>query len=67
MTSNELKNLDAGDIVRHVLGESYVIIGKDSKGIPIAVKKIAVSNPSEWLLVVRHKGKDKATIRKVNE
>lgn len=49
MTENELKQLSDGDIISHLgSGESYIVI----TGWPniVAIRKITVTNPSEWEL-----------------
>jgi len=53
MTEKELRNLQAGDIVRSKSGsEGYIITGSYGNRA-IGVRTIDITNPSEWDLVIK--------------
>lgn len=58
MTADELKELERGDIVRH-LGDagSFVVCDNFGKRVT-AVRTADITNPSEWEVVVRKKDPD---------
>jgi hypothetical protein len=49
MTLTEMDKLDRGDIIRHVTGESYIVLQRRGKQLT-AIREIDVSNPNEWEL-----------------
>lgn len=49
MTQDEMDKLDRGDIIRHVTGESYVVLQRRGRHVT-AIREIDVSNPNEWEL-----------------
>lgn len=53
MTQAELDQLDRGDIIRHVTGESYIVLQRHGKRLT-AIREVDVSNPSEWELWSRN-------------
>lgn len=64
MTKEQIEKLDTGDIVTHSNGDAYVVIGKDTCGVPIAVRKVFVSNPDEWALYSKSKKLDFSNIER---
>ena len=64
MTKEQIEKLDAGDIVTHSTGDAYVVIGRDTRGVPIAMRKVFVSNPDEWVLFAKSKKLDFANIER---
>jgi len=59
MTDNELKNLNTGDIIRHLSsGDSLVVTGNNGD-TATAVRTCEITNPIEWQLISKHHLNDK--------
>ena len=50
MTQKEFDSLRHGDIVRHKIGDSYVITYNISNGF-VGIRTIGITNPKEWDLI----------------
>lgn len=60
MTQTEMDLLDRGDIIRHVTGDSYIVLQRHGKTLT-AIREIDVSNPNEWELFSRNPRKREST------
>jgi len=53
MTRDEFQNLKRGDIVRHVMDAQSYVVTETCRNRVTAVRTIELTNPVEWLLVVK--------------
>ena len=53
MTHEELKNLEPGDIIRHVLESRARVVTGIFGSTVIAVHTAAITNPIEWHLIFK--------------
>lgn len=56
MTTEELANLQPGDIIRHGGCPDAMVVTASYGGRATAVRSVDVTNASEWKLVRKHAG-----------
>lgn len=51
MTPEQLRALQPGDVVRHVLGSDAYVVTANYGSRVTAVRTVDMTNPAEWLII----------------